>query len=915
MLAQKDSRDLAQLFVLDRAAGRIVSFVSGLVLQLEWRNYLAWAADRGRIGQGVHLDDKRKQYWVYQSDGLIINDRLTWDDQYDRSKPVVLMNPLVFDITGASYEAGTLIQARPPHSGGNQRWVLQEPSIIFTPQEELIPLPVKKYLVPGLSVAFPFPVVCIHPVSMPELCLQVYNRNKHVESPDTAFLRLGARRLNHSQLFWFDEEHTVFISRVSGLALRFECGRRSGARIIPWASYDTERERWRRDGPVIFMGGTKLCLTICDKAEAGSNVNLGVYQNSPLQKWVIEDREPRAGSEPVWEVPVIYRRMLRDRHTAIRLLGNIAIREEERVSIIEQIALCDCALMSAFVYDYAENPARRIEDWFVSSDPGICAAWNLDPKLLQELEVLLNPRNGMRGELFFPTRRVDGCSARPILAFKGTGGLVTRADGTVEGSARADMIENARHAFGATSEYMQLAELIAQKLLELPPQFEFLLTGHSLGGRIAAAISRLTGKRAITFNAAGLNERLLSRTLPTSHILNCVIAGEILTTVQEEIQHMKRTREVETVIQHLRDIVQLATSAGEHFWESWRRFETIDEYRVFLFLVSQLEDEELPIAAAARDREIRLHPKLDMDDDQFVAIETGAYTLGGVVHLVGCIARLIRDVQLFTLPDYREMLFNTPRARLPLRDWLHRVLEGKDKVLQACGSVDWNALGSCGRAWKLHSTDVICPSIRSEFRDHVQKMRNVLRQRNPDRPPATMYIVGARGTGKTTIWARLAQKDSQEQRATVGAGVADVQHVMADGFQVSLTLWDTYPTGIHLLGPILAKAAVIVMVIDGSRSDTHLYLNELQFLVESQPGKSGSRLNTDTRFVIAVSKLDLPRKAEARHIQEVAQRLSSHGGISIFDISALNGGDEFSAFANFLMNAVRDYDDLRTFSA
>jgi hypothetical protein len=258
-----------------------------LALQIEW----AWSLGHlpgftdWVIGQGVPRPDKAKQYWICQSDGLIINDRFRTDRPF----------PLVFDVKNSSYREGTIIQARKPHLRENQRWTLQEPSIIFTPQEELLPPTVRKCLIPGLSVTFSFPKVIIQPHSNLELCLELNNREEYRESSNSAFLRLAEKSFNDNQLFWYDEDQGVFISCQSGLALRYEAEEQSGARIIPWASFDSIRKRWSRNRDFLFIGKENLYMTIATKAVAGSEVNLDTLRNQPSQKWVIEYREPRPG--------------------------------------------------------------------------------------------------------------------------------------------------------------------------------------------------------------------------------------------------------------------------------------------------------------------------------------------------------------------------------------------------------------------------------------------------------------------------------------------------------------------------------------------------------------------------------------------------------------------------------------------
>jgi type VI secretion system secreted protein VgrG len=55
---------------------------------------------------------------------------------------------------------------------------------------------------------------------------------------------------------------------------------------------------------------------------------------------------------------------------------------------------------------------------------------------------------------------------------------------------------------------------LAQQLNQaLGAKSDVLYTGHSLGGGLASAAAVVTGRSAVTFNAAGLNERTVERFL------------------------------------------------------------------------------------------------------------------------------------------------------------------------------------------------------------------------------------------------------------------------------------------------------------------------------------------------------------------------------------------------------------------
>jgi hypothetical protein len=466
------------------------------------------------------------------------------------------------------------------------------------------------------------------------------------------------------------------------------------------------------------------------------------------------------------------------------------------------------------------------------------------------------------------------------------------------------LIENAEHAFGSQSEYLQQAELIADKLLEFPSRLDFVIVGHSLGGKLAAAVSRLTGKRAFTFNSAGLNEELLNRGVPTSHICNCVINGELLTSVQEEFQTMTQNSGLKTFIGDLHAITRGARSFAIPFLERWKALERTQEFNLILFLINQLEDQELRISVASKDSQIHIEPRVDINDDNFELVTTGEYKTGGVVQLVGCIAKLIRDVQLFILPQFSAELVDIPSTRPSFRDWFGRVSQGMDDVIDAVQTFDWQLIESCGSAAALHGMEVICSSFRFELQEQIRATKQEINQRHPERPPGSVCFIGPPNGGKTTIWKRMT-KQEPEPLTTVGNRFASFQYEMQDGLQVPLHAWEFQPHELESFTHDFAQAAVIVLVLDGTVQNSHTYLNDLEFLMEDRPGRGVSRLNKNTRFVIAVNKSDLPQVLARENIECLAVKL--HCLRRVFYISAYKGGEIFEAFMNTYVNLASEY--------
>lgn len=102
---------------------------------------------------------------------------------------------------------------------------------------------------------------------------------------------------------------------------------------------------------------------------------------------------------------------------------------------------------------------------------------------------------------------------------------------------------------------------------------------------------------------------------------------------------------------------------------------------LFQFLIKQLKDQEFPIFVAATDSVIHIDSKFGIDEDNFPIVTPDDCTIGGVVHLVACIPKLLPDVKLFTFPQFRNQLLKVPRERLSLGDWFDFVLQEIDEMV------------------------------------------------------------------------------------------------------------------------------------------------------------------------------------------------------------------------------------------
>lgn len=173
----------------------------------------------------------------------------------------------------------------------------------------------------------------------------------------------------------------------------------------------------------------------------------------------------------------------------------------------------EMAALTADVYDAARGEGDPPNGWLRASE-------NLD--LLRELigdttstdEQLLarlQPSDsGFRAEIYIPDPNVLGPGFKPTLAFKGSAGEVLGTDGARRHTASEDFLgNNFPQSVGLQTNYYDQAMDLAVLLRERGLDFD--ITGHSLGGGLAAAASAVTGMRTVTLNAAGLHPETVAR--------------------------------------------------------------------------------------------------------------------------------------------------------------------------------------------------------------------------------------------------------------------------------------------------------------------------------------------------------------------------------------------------------------------
>lgn len=177
--------------------------------------------------------------------------------------------------------------------------------------------------------------------------------------------------------------------------------------------------------------------------------------------------------------------------------------------------------LAADVYDAANGPGDNAgkppAGWMrVSDDPGKYASQLHMTK--EELMDQLHPdKSGFRAEIYIPDPKILGPGYKPVLAFKGSSGDVRTADGKLHDTTKEDFLaNNFPQSVGMQTDYYDRAMRLASMLKQRGLDFE--LTGHSLSGGMAAAAAAVTGNRATTWNAAGLNPETARRFGEQNHL-------------------------------------------------------------------------------------------------------------------------------------------------------------------------------------------------------------------------------------------------------------------------------------------------------------------------------------------------------------------------------------------------------------
>ena len=184
------------------------------------------------------------------------------------------------------------------------------------------------------------------------------------------------------------------------------------------------------------------------------------------------------------------------------------------------------ARLADYVYEPRDpsKPTPPIPDGWtdISDDPKALAKYNLKS---EDLEIEGQP--GFRSRVYAPDENVFGKDVSASVVFRGT-----RMKETV------DWKNNFQQGVGMNSEYYKQAVAIGNKVERSSAPVD--IVGHSLGGGLASAASRASGKPGWTYNSAGLKSSTVEKyggkimtAKQGENITAYRVKGEILTSVQE----------------------------------------------------------------------------------------------------------------------------------------------------------------------------------------------------------------------------------------------------------------------------------------------------------------------------------------------------------------------------------------------
>ncbi|OWS73509.1 phospholipase [Pantoea sp. VS1] len=195
----------------------------------------------------------------------------------------------------------------------------------------------------------------------------------------------------------------------------------------------------------------------------------------------------------------------------------------------ERLELNNTGMEKARLADYVyepRNPKEKTppipEGWKdISNDSDALAKYGLTK---DDLNSESAPQ--FRTKVYLPDENVFGKDMSTSVVFRGT-------------QSGPDWAVNAKQAFGGENEYYKKAVGIGNSIRMSNQNIDCV--GHSLGGGLASACSRSSGKPGWTFNAAGLNKATvgqyggeIQKSVNGKEVINAYrVKGEVLTSAQE----------------------------------------------------------------------------------------------------------------------------------------------------------------------------------------------------------------------------------------------------------------------------------------------------------------------------------------------------------------------------------------------
>ncbi|AYH05895.1 DUF4150 domain-containing protein [Pectobacterium parmentieri] len=181
------------------------------------------------------------------------------------------------------------------------------------------------------------------------------------------------------------------------------------------------------------------------------------------------------------------------------------------------------ARLAKQVYDTNPKSGKDILDGWddISDDSARLKKYGLKP---QDLKI--DENDGFKARIYEPDKKVFGDDMSASVVFRGT-----------RPTSIEDWTNNAKQGMNLHSDYYEQSVRIGNKIMmsELPID----CTGHSLGGGMASACSRASGRSGWTYNSAGLNSKTVEKygglgKTPNKENINAYrVKGEVLTAIQE----------------------------------------------------------------------------------------------------------------------------------------------------------------------------------------------------------------------------------------------------------------------------------------------------------------------------------------------------------------------------------------------